>query len=197
MRNPRRHRRRRGRDTPRAERVLVAAARSRCEAPRAVNDEPWVQHSGRSIRSRPAGEAAGLAPVADAEQTDPPPPGDVRSDRPAADAGRGRRLRHGPVAGGVRRRSSIAARLARISANAGAGTGSTSPATPTRPARTTKHRLSTRLAVSRLRHRRVQRRHAVRPVRPRADRRRPAARDEPEARREHRHRLPGAAARRT
>ena len=36
--------------------------------------------------------------------------------------------------------------------------------------------LSARLAVSRLRHRRVQRRQAVRPVHPRADRRRPAAR---------------------
>ncbi len=56
------------------------------------------------------------------------------------------------------------------------------------------HSLPARLALSRLRHRRVQQRQAVRPVHPRADRRRPAAgRFGRGARRAaDRHRLPGA-----
>ena len=63
----------------------------------------------------------------------------------------------------------------RVRRDAGAGTGSTSPATP-RSSGSGQLHLPARLALPRLRHRRVQRRQAVRPVRPRTDRRRPAAR---------------------
>ena len=79
------------------------------------------------------------------------------------------------------------------SASAGAGTGSTSPATPRRSGKDGELHLPARLALPRLRHRRVQRRQAVRPVRPGADRRRPAAGgdDKQKAEQLDRHRLPG------
>ena len=84
-----------------------------------------------------------------------------------------------------------AARLARTTASAGAGTGSTWSATPTPPARLPTIPVPEALSLSRLGDRRLQPRHAVRPVRPRADRRRPAGGRRPaRARRraDHRHR---------
>ena len=103
-------------------------------------------------------------------------PRDVRPDRPAADAGRDRRLPGGRFAATRSRRSSTGCWRRRPTANAGAGTGSTWPATPTRPARPPTIPVPRGLPLPQLRHRRLQPRQALRPVRPRADRRRPAAR---------------------
>ena len=65
----------------------------------------------------------------------------------------------------------------RTTARSGAGTGWTSSATPTRPATTADYPVPRRLAVPQLRHRRLQPRHALRPVPPRAARRRHTGRE--------------------
>ena len=100
---------------------------------------------------------------------------DVRPDRPAADAGGDRRVRRRRLAPTPSRRSSIGCWRRRTSASAGAGTGSTSPATPTPTARTRTSPSTTPGATATTSSTRSTRQ-AVRPVRRRADRRRPAAR---------------------
>ena len=74
---------------------------------------------------------AGLRPAPAGRQADADPPGDLRPDRPAADARGGRRLPRRRLARRLRQGRRPAARLARTTASAGAGTGSTWPATPT------------------------------------------------------------------
>ena len=108
------------------------------------------------------------------------PPRLLRPDRPAADAGRGA-ARSSPTRRRTpSRRSSTACSPRRTTANAGAATGSTSRATPTpRDSATGGARAPfypVRVDLPRLRHQGVQRRPAVRPVHPRAARRRPAGR---------------------
>ena len=78
-------------------------------------------------------------------------------------------------AGRLRASSSSGCWPRRITANAGAGTGSTRPATPTRDGYE-KDKPRQRLVLSRLGHRRLQSRPALRPVHHRATGRRPAAR---------------------
>ena len=63
-----------------------------------------------------------------------------RPDRPAADAGGGRRVRQGHVAGRLREAGRPAAGEARVTASTGRGCGSTSPATPTPTATPTTRR---------------------------------------------------------
>ena len=60
------------------------------------------------------------------------PPRRARPDRPAADAGRGRRVRQRQLAATPTRSSSIGCSRSRPSASTGRGCGSTWPATPTR-----------------------------------------------------------------
>ena len=91
----------------------------------------WVRIPSRSRSSSRSSNDKGLTPVAAGRQAHADPPGDVRPDRPAADAGGGRGVRDRRVARRVREGGRPAARLARTTASGGGGTGSTSPATPT------------------------------------------------------------------
>ena len=151
---------------------------SRCSesAPPPVKNAAWPRTTARPLRPRAKLEAKGLRP-ARTPTGHAAPPAALRPDRPAADAGGDRRVRerHPIARRAYREGSSTGCWPRRTSASAGAGTGSTSPATPSRSAAAASLRLQGRLALPRLRHRRVQRRQAVRPLRPRADRRRPAA----------------------
>ena len=128
-------------------------------APPAVKDAAWPRERHRPLPARRAG-SEGTEARRRRRPADAAPPGHLRPDRPAADArGRGR-VRQG-LRGQPRprledgRRS--AAGLAAASASAGAGTGSTWPATPSRAAETANFGLPPRLALPRLRHRRLQR----------------------------------------
>ena len=80
---------------------------------------------------RPARDAKGLTPSPEADQRHAAPPAVPRPDRPAADAGGGRRVPRRHVAGRLREAGRAAAGVARTTASGGAGTGSTPPATPT------------------------------------------------------------------
>ena len=123
-------------------------------------------------------EKEGLTPVRAGRQADADPPRDTRSDRPAADARGDRRVREGRRRPMRSRRWSTGCWRRRSTAKRGAASGSTSRAT----ARTTTARsirraagynpYPERLSVSRLGDQGVQRRHAVRPVRAGAARRR-------------------------
>ena len=130
-------------------------------------------HADRPLHPR---EAGGEGPDARRRRrpADADPPGLLRPDRPAADARGGRRVRRRRVARRLREGGRPAARQRRTTASGGAGTGSTSPATPRATATS-----STTTAPSAWHYRdfvirALQRRHAVRPVRPRAARRRRA-----------------------
>ena len=72
-----------------------------------------------------------LAAVRRGDEADAAPPRDARPHRPAADAGRARRVPRRHVARRVRDGSSIACSPRRTTASAGRGRGSTSRATPT------------------------------------------------------------------
>ena len=105
------------------------------------------------------------------------PPGDVRPDRPAADAGGGRGVRRRRLARRVREGGRPAARLARLRRAVG-------PPLARRRALRRHRRAATATSRSRTPYRyrdyvidALQRRQAVRPVPARADRRRPAAGD--------------------
>ena len=80
--------------------------------------------SSRSWKRRDRSRRAG-------RQADAPPPGDLRPDRPAADARGDRRVPGRRFARRRSRRSWIACSPRRSTASAGGGTGSTSSATPT------------------------------------------------------------------
>ena len=130
----------------------------------------------RSLHPRRSWRQKGLTPVADADRATLIRRALLRPDRPAADAGGDRRVRQRRA-----RRDAFAKVVDRLLAS------------PHYGERWGRHWLDVaryaestgggrsllvqgRLALSRLRHRRVQQRQAVRPVRQRADRRRPAAR---------------------
>ena len=81
--------------------------------------------------SWPKLEAKGLRPAPPADRRTLDPPGDVRPDRPAADAGGGRRVPRRTTRPTRSRGWSIGCSRRRPTASAGAGTGSTWPATPT------------------------------------------------------------------
>ena len=120
-------------------------------------------------------EERGLAPSPEADRVTLIRRLSLRPDRPAADAGGGRRVRrptHGPTPTSG---WSTGCSPRPTTASGWRCTGSTWSATPTRSATTATVERSISL-VPRLRDRRVQRQHAVRPVHDRATRRRPAAR---------------------
>ena len=123
------------------------------------------------IRARLAREAAESRrrPIRHAH-----PAGHARSDRPAADARRGRCLPRRRVAGGLREGRRSAARVAALRRADGGPTGSTRPALR-RHERLSERRRAVHVAVARLGDRRLQQQPAVRPVHDRATRRRPAA----------------------
>ena len=145
----------RGRGRPGLDRGRGALRREPVTPPRAGPDwwslrpirRPAVPALTRSSRGRAPhpdrrlhpGQAQekGLAPGPEADRADADPPPDLRPDRPAADARGGRRVRRRRPTRRLREAGRPAARLARTTASAGAGTGSTwsgSPrATATRP----------------------------------------------------------------
>ena len=99
--------------------------------PPAVNDAAWPRNE--IDRFVLAGlEAKGLKPVARRRPGHARPPALLRPHRPAADARGDRRLRRRHDAGRLRDARGSPAGLARTSASAGAATGSTSPASPSR-----------------------------------------------------------------
>ena len=139
----------------------------------AVKDAAWREVAHRPLPPRGAG-SEGADAGRRRGQADPHPPRPLRPDRPAADARRGGSVRRGHVAGRVREGGRPAAGVAAVRRAVG-------PALARRRPVRREHRqdgelqLPARLAVPRLRHRRVQRRQAVRPVRQGATRRRPDA----------------------
>ena len=85
----------------------------------------------RPLHPRAGSSATGLDPVARGRPRHPDPPAQPRPDRAAADARRGRRLPGRRPARRLRAARRPPARLARTTASAGRGPGSTWPATPT------------------------------------------------------------------
>ena len=151
---------------------LAAARRSRGQGRRLGRAPTSTASSWPSWRRR------ACSPAADAEPRRADPPALLRPDRPAADAGGDRRLRAARRRIAATPTEKVVDRLlasphfgerwgrhwldvARYAESTGGGRSLL---------------LQGRLALSRLRHRRVQPRQAVRPLHPRADRRRPAAR---------------------
>ena len=125
--------------------------------------------------SWPGSRPSGCDPAPSADRRTTAPAGPLRPDRPAAHARRGRgvRRRRGTRRAGARGRP--AARLAAL--RRAVGPALDGPRPLRRHARQRgRHADPQRLAVSRLRGPRLQRRPAVRPVRPRTHRRRPAGR---------------------
>ena len=132
-------------------------------------------------RDRPVrpGRAGGEGPQAGARrrQGHARSPALFRPHRPAADARGGRRVRRRHDAGGLRGARGSPAGLAPLRRALGPPLARRGPLR--RVADAPRLRPRGGLAVPRLRDRRVQRRPALRPLRPRAGRRRPAARGEP------------------
>ena len=102
--------------------------------PPAVKDARWCRVADRRASSSPELEAAGLVARPAGRPPHAHPPRHLRPDRPAADARGGRRVPGRRVARRLRAAGRSAARLARTTASAGAGTGSTWSATPRRSA---------------------------------------------------------------
>ena len=118
-------------------------------------------------------EAKGLKPGAARRPAHADPPGDLRPDRPAADARGDRRLPRRSCSRRLRPGRGSAAGLAALRRALGPALARRGPLRRLqRPGR--ERRLRQRLALPRLRHRRLQPRQALRSVRARADRRRPA-----------------------
>ncbi len=112
--------------------ALVVPARQEAGGPgrrgrRMVQDADRQLHPGEPRGERDEAQPAGRQVHAD-------PPGDLRPDRPAADGDRGPAVPGRRLARTPGRRSSTACSPRRTTASAGAATGSTSPATPTRRA---------------------------------------------------------------
>ena len=111
-----------------AARVLVvpadrqAARRRRCATPRGRGPTSIASSSRGSRRE-------GLKPVARRRQADAAAPRDARPDRPAADAGRGRRVPRRRLARRVRQGRGSPAGLAALRRSVGPRCGSTSRAT--------------------------------------------------------------------
>ena len=114
-------------------------------------------------------EAKGLDAVARGRQADADPPRDVRPDRPAADARGGRRLRGRRVARRLRAGRRPPARLAALRRALGPALARRGPLRRHQGLRLRRGReLPLGVHLPRLRHPRVQRRPAVRPVRRRS-----------------------------
>ena len=143
-------------------------------------------HTHRPLRPG-APRERGAPAFARSLEGDADPPRVARPRGPAAHAGGDRRLSRRHARPTPTSAWSIASWRRRITANAGRGRGSISPATPTRNGYE-KDRAAHDVEVPRLGDRRAQPRHAVRPVHDRADRRRHAA--ERDRRPACRHRLP-------
>ena len=79
----------------------------------AVPTVPGVRNADRRVRPQRL-EKEGLKPAAEADRADAHPPGHARPDRPAADAGRGRRLPRGHFARRLREGGRPPARLAAV-----------------------------------------------------------------------------------
>ncbi len=137
-------------------------------------------HPRRAGSEGPEAESSGLEDRAD-------PPRHLRPHRPAADARGGRRRSSTTRRPTPTRSSSTACSPRRDTARSGAGTGSTSSGSPRPTATSATAPKPNAWRYPRLRDPLVQRRQAVRPVRPRAARRRRVAR--PRHRRDHRHGL--------
>ena len=120
-------------------------------------------------------EEKGLRPVQARRQARAAPAGHVRPHGAAADAGGDRRVSERRFAATPSPRSSTACSPRRITANAGAGTGSTSFATPTPRATTPTIPIPQMYRYRNWVIDAFNQRHALRPVRARAARRRPAA----------------------
>ena len=145
--------------------------------------KPQVAADANADR-RPGEEAAGHArhgAVARGRSPDARAAAVLRPARPAPEAGGGRGLRRGHVARRLREAGRQAARLPAL--RRADGDRLARPGPLRRHHRLSLRHPAERLALSRLRHRRVQREHAVRPVHHRAARRRPPARRDAESRR--------------
>ena len=150
-------------------RLVVAAAGSARRGPR-DRRRPAREEPDRCLRTRSPQEGEARPRAAD-RSPHPHPSADVRSHRSAPDAARGRGVRRRCVSRRLRAARRSAPRLASLRRTLGA------PLARRRPLRrkpgVRAERLSPeRVEVSRLRRRGVQLRHAVRPVRSPADRRR-------------------------
>ena len=140
----------------------------------AVRNEKWpLQPMDRFILARL--EEKQLTPVGRCGSRHLAAAGDFRSDRPSAGATETRRVRQRSRGGRLREGRRPAARLARVRRALGPALARRRPLCRVRRTQPQLH-VPVRLALSRLRHRLVQQGQAVRPVRPRADRRRPASR---------------------
>ena len=120
-------------------------------------------------------EASGAATRAPCRSAHAHPPRDVRPDRPAADADGDRRLSGRRLSRRLRESGRPSAGRRRITASAGAGTGSTWPAMPTRTASTRTWPTAMPGAIATMSSR-LQRGQAVRPFSRGAAGRRPAPR---------------------
>ena len=116
-------------------------------------------------------DADGLRPAPEADRGQPHPPRHVRPHRPAADARAGRRLRERPEPPGLRGARRAAAGVPPLRRALGPALAGCRPVRRERGLRD-QPAAARRVALSRLRDPRLQPRHAVPPVRPRATRRR-------------------------
>ena len=158
--------------------LVVSAAPQGTGAGRVARDVAEDRH--RSLRAGAAGERGPEAGPR-RRQADAAPAGDARSHRAAADAGRDRGVREGRGAGRVCKGGGSPARVAALRRSVGPHVARRRAIRRGRlpVARSQGPRpepVSERLPVSRLGDQGLQRRHAVRPVRAGAARRRPAGR---------------------
>ena len=145
---------------------------ARPEVP-AVGDPAWARNAiDRFVLARL--EAEGLQPGRPRRQAATAAAGHVRPDRPAADPGRDQRVPRRRSARCLGAGGRAAPRVAALRRALGPALAGRRPLCQLeRPRR--EHRAPERVPLPRLGHRRVQRRQALRPVRARADCRRPAA----------------------
>ena len=152
-------------------------SRSNETRPPEVRDTSWPRRRHRPLRPGQAGSERASSRSRDADKLDADSPGDLRPDRPAADARGDRRLRQRQLAGGLREGRGSPAGLAGLRRTLGPALAGRGPLRRIDRARR---------ATSRIPHAWRYRdyvidafnaRQAVRPVHPRADRRRPAARE--------------------
>ena len=128
----------RSRPAPSPRRTASSGRSGRSKNGRAAAGEGrgLAEVADRPLHPRGDWRAKGLSPVAPADKRTLIRRVDVRPDRPAADARGGRRVPRTTTRPRPSRRSSTGCSPRRITASAGAGTGSTSPATArTRPTR--------------------------------------------------------------
>ena len=167
-RSRRRHRHREG------QAVLVVPAADEHAPP--TSSTPRAPRRRSTASSPPKWAEKGLTPAAGADKRHADPPGVLRPHRPAADARGGRRVRRRRVARRLREAGRSAAGVAALRRALGAALARRGPLRRGPGPHLRREAEDAGLALPRLGHRGVQRRHALRPVREAADRRRPAAR---------------------